>query len=135
MKIFRLVGILVYSSIAGYLIYLLFWGLVNLMVWANLGWIGIIVCAFTVLSLIASLVGTISVVIVAPLFLLKKDSRWMGYFAIPSLILYGYLTISMMWQIIQVFNAKTIIQSSVLSIMAFIVFFTLVSNMVTDKGK
>lgn len=130
MKLLRIIGILAYSSVAGYLIYLLFWGLVNLMVWANLGWIGIIACVVLFMSTIFSIVGGLSSLIGMPLLLLRKDDLWMGYFAIPALALYGYLSISMIWEVVKVYNAKTIIQSGSLSIIALVVFISLIQVLV-----
>lgn len=119
-KLLCALGSVLYSVIAGYLIWLLFFFLTD---WSmSFGLLGISIIIALGFTLVGGFIAVLVNLIIAPLAMMlavSPNARWLS---ILSMGLFGFSTIIMPWRAVVWANAYNIIMAVLLSIMALVMF-------------
>ena len=130
-KLLCAVGSILYSVIAGYLIWLLFFFLTN---WAmTFELLGVFLTVILGFSIIGGFVSILTNIILAPLVAMLTASPSIRWFPVIVMGLFGFSSVALPWRAVVWGNGYNIVMAVILSIMALMVFGVYVASIYKIK--
>lgn len=96
-KILQCIGTLVYSTIAGYLLWLLFYWITPYIM--GVGWLFFLLYVFLVGGLIAGFIGSINSILLTPVTFLMNDNILAKIINTFPFLFFGYSAVIMPWKL------------------------------------
>lgn len=124
-NILNFIGSAIYGIVVSYILWLLFYFLTPWLM--SFGWSAVILYWLFAFGLLAGLIGGLSSILLIPLVYLISKCKIAKYLPIAAMLIFGYLTVALPWQLSGEYTFVKIVIAISLSSTALAVFVSLIN--------